>query len=356
MNIAVLVSGGVDSSVALRLLQERGHTLTAFYLKIWLEDELSFLGTCPWQEDLSYVEAVCKQANVPLEVISLQKEYWDEVVAHTIAEIKAGRTPNPDILCNQRVKFGAFYNRIDVGYEYVATGHYARVERDANSQLVTLHTTPDPIKDQTYFLSHLSQAQLARALFPLGELTKAQVREQAARFDLPNKERKDSQGICFLGKLKFSEFIKYHVGEKEGDLVEYETGKKMGTHKGYWYYTVGQRQGLGLAGGPWYVVTKSPHDNAVFISRHYYADDKMRDTFRVTDCNWITGAPASHNVLVKLRHGPTFTAAQLTLLPDGKYQVQLAERDQGIAQGQYAVFYEGTQCLGSGIMETEGYL
>lgn len=348
MNTAVLVSGGVDSSVALRLLQEQGHTLTAFYLKIWLEDELSFLGTCPWQDDLAYVEAVCKQAGVPLHIMSLQKEYWDEVVAHTIAEVKAGRTPNPDILCNQRIKFGAFYSKIDPSFEAVATGHYARTEK--NNGIATLHLTPDPIKDQTYFLSHLSQAQLSRALFPLGEITKEEVRALAARFDLPNKDRKDSQGICFLGKLKFSEFIKYHVGEKTGVLVELETGKKVGTHKGYWFYTIGQRQGLGLGGGPWYVTAKDTDSNTVFISRNYYTQEKMRDTFMVTDCNWIAKAPMNQDLRVKLRHGPHFNQACLTPLAEGRYSVQLSERDQGIAEGQYAAFYDGTQCLGSGLM------
>ncbi len=348
MNCAVLLSGGVDSSVALRLLQERGHSLTAFYLKIWLEDELSFLGTCPWQEDLSYVESVCKQANVPLEIISLQKEYWDDVVAHTISEIKAGRTPNPDILCNQRIKFGSFYTKLDRNFDLIASGHYARLE-SADGK-VSLHTTPDPIKDQTYFLSHLTQTQLTRAHFPLGNLTKADVRHLAKKFDLPNKDRKDSQGICFLGKLKFSDFVKYHVGEKTGALVETETGKKVGEHRGFWYYTIGQRQGLGLGGGPWYVVAKNPHDNTVFISRNYYTADKMRDTFKVASCNWITGIPQKRELLVKLRHGPTFNTARLEARDDGSFDVQLAERDQGIAQGQYAVFYDGTQCLGGGII------
>ena len=170
MNTAVLVSGGVDSSVALRALQEQGHTVTAFYLKIWLEDELSFLGTCPWEEDLAYVRAVCKQAGVPLEVVSLQKEYWQEVVAHTIAQIKQGCTPNPDILCNQRVKFGAFYTKIGAHFDAVATGHYAQTKRvDTYTQL---HKAPDAIKDQTYFLSHLTQEQLTRAIFPIGGLEK----------------------------------------------------------------------------------------------------------------------------------------------------------------------------------------
>ena len=251
MKIAVLISGGVDSSVALRLLKEQGHELTAFYLKIWLEDELSYLGDCPWEEDLSYVRAVCEQAGVPLQVVSLQKEYWDHVVSYTMQEIKAGRTPNPDILCNQRIKFGMFFNHIDASFDKVATGHYAQVKEQ--NGIFSLHRAPDPIKDQTYFLSYLSQAQLARALFPIGHLQKEQVRQLAQQFDLPNKERKDSQGICFLGKLKFNDFIKFHVGEKPGDMIEYETGKKLGTHKGFWFHTIGQRQGSGLpaARGMW---------------------------------------------------------------------------------------------------------
>ena len=352
MKVAVLVSGGVDSSVALRLLQEQGYAITAYYLKIWLEDELAYLGTCPWQEVLTYAQAVCDQAGVPLEVLSFQKEYWEEVVAHTVAEVKAGRTPNPDVLCNQRIKFGAFYKAIAGKFDFIATGHYARVERQEG--ISYLHTTPDPIKDQTYFLSHLSQEQLSRALFPLSGVTKADVRALAARYNLPTKDRKDSQGICFLGKLKFSDFIKHHVGEVEGDLVEFETGKKVGVHKGYWYYTIGQRQGLGLAGGPWYVVGKNVNENKVFISRQYYAEDKNRDTFKITNCNWIAGAPQTNELLVKMRHGPTFNKATLTQLPDGNYEIRLAERDQGIAAGQYAAFYEGDRCLGSGVIDLGG--
>lgn len=348
---AVLVSGGVDSSVALRLVQEQGYAPTAFYLKIWLEDELAHLGSCPWQEDLSYVEAVCAQAKVPLEVISLQKEYWDRVVAHTVSEIRAGRTPNPDILCNQRVKFGAFFEYLAPHFAYVATGHYARVvRRDSHAEL---HLTDDPIKDQTYFLSHLSQEQVSRALFPLGDLTKVQVRELAARYDLPNKDRKDSQGICFLGKLKFTEFVKHHLGEQEGALIEVETGKRVGTHKGFWFYTIGQRQGLGLSGGPWYVVAKNPQENSVFISCKYYTEDKMRDTLVVSDCNWIVTPPDKTQLKVKLRHGPHFHEATLEKRSEAEYRVKLAARDQGIAQGQYAVFYDGTHCLGGGVIHYE---
>lgn len=352
MKIAVLVSGGVDSSVALRLLQEQGHELTAFYIKIWLEDEISFLGECPWQDDLSYVEEVCKQANVPLKVVSLQKEYWQKVVAYTLSEIKAGRTPNPDVLCNQQIKFGLFLDHIDASYDKIATGHYAQVVQNSQGRY-ELHKSPDPIKDQTYFLSYLSQEQLARALFPIGHLHKEQVREHARAFNLPNKDRKDSQGICFLGKLKFNDFIKHYLGEQKGHIVEFETGKVLGEHKGFWYHTIGQRQGLGLAGGPWYVVEKDSAKNIVFVSNNYYSEDKLRDRFVVTDCNWFSGRPPENGPLsVKMRHGATIYDCSVTVLDNARMSVQLQERDQGIASGQFAVFYQGDHCLGAGKMST----
>jgi len=349
MKIAVLVSGGVDSSVALRLLLEAGHEVTAFYLKIWLEDELSFLGECPWEDDLSYVKAVCEQAHVPLEIVPFQKEYWERVVAYTIDEVKNGRTPNPDMLCNARIKFGAFYDFIGERFEKIATGHYARVaEKDG---IFFLKKTPDAIKDQTYFLSQLDQKQLSRALFPIGEYTKKEVRALAQRFHLSNASRKDSQGICFLGKIPFPEFLKYHLGEKKGDLVEYETGKILGTHMGFWYFTVGQRQGIGLASGPWYVVKKDPLTNTVFISRNMEKENWSRETFFVENMNWFF--PLSEDTMelsVKLRHGPKEYPCTVKRHDEKVFQVTLKEKDPGIAEGQFAVFYDGEICLGGGVI------
>lgn len=350
MKIAVLVSGGVDSSVALKLLKDQGHDVTAFYLKIWLEDELAYLGSCPWQEDLSYVEAVCQQLNVPLQVVSLQDAYWGQVVRYALDEIKAGRTPNPDIMCNTRVKFGAFLDAIDDSYEKVATGHYAQV-REVDG-VFELFASPDQVKDQTYFLSHISQYQLSRALFPIGHLDKPELRKLAQAFDLPTKDRKDSQGICFLGKLKFSEFLKANVGEKIGDLIEFETGNIVGQHKGFWFYTIGQRQGIGLAGGPWYVVKKDVTANRVYISKNYHTDDKQRDTFYVAEFHWL-GKQATNfdGLTVKLRHGPQRHGCTITPVTSGGYMVKLHEDDQGIAAGQFAVFYDGDRCIASGVMQ-----
>ncbi len=349
MNNAILISGGVDSSVALRLMQQQGHQLTAFYLKIWLEDELSFLGTCPWEEDLAYVREVCKQANVPLEVISLQEDYWDQVVSYTIAEIKAGRTPNPDILCNQRVKFGAFLRVVNNQFDGVATGHYAqKEERDGKAFLVR---AVDDFKDQTYFLSHLNQDQLKRALFPIGHLTKPQVRQLAAEFNLPNMARKDSQGICFLGKLKFADFVRHHLGERTGKLVEWETGKIVGEHKGFWFYTLGQRQGIGLAGGPWYVVSKNVDTNTVFISRNYFSEEKERKSFSISSSNWIPDKESLHPLYVKVRHGQHMIPVKLEELTTDRHRVTLTEQDQALAPGQFAVFYDDRYCFGGGVIE-----
>lgn len=349
MKIAVLISGGVDSSVALRLLKDEGHDLTAFYLKIWLEDELSYLGECPWEEDLEYVRKVCKEADVPLEVISMQKEYWDKVVKYTIAECKAGRTPNPDIFCNQMIKFGQFYKKIDKSFEKVATGHYAQT--DEKDGMFYLKKAPDPVKDQTYFLSYLNQEQLSRALFPIGKYTKAEVRELAEKYNLPNKDRKDSQGICFLGKIPYREFIKEHLGEKVGDFVDQSNGDIVGQHKGHFLYTIGQRMGLGLSGGPWFVIKKDPKKNIIYLANGYDPKEVYRDEFEVANMNWIDseGAIGQSRLQVKIRHGATSHDCKIKLNKK-IVQVSLKKPVHGVASGQFAVFYDDQICLGGGMI------
>lgn len=358
--IAVLVSGGVDSSVALALLTEEGHDVHAYYMKIWLEDELQFLGECPWEEDLEYVRAVCKQLGVPLTIVPFQKEYWERVVSYTIEAVKAGQTPNPDMMCNARVKFGAFYeylmkegkgparNTNVGGYDSIATGHYADTEvRDG---VTYLKMSPDPIKDQTYFLSQLTQEQLSKALFPIGKYQKSEVRKLAEQFILPNAGRKDSQGICFLGKIPFDEFIRHYLGIKEGKFIEEGTEKELGEHGGFWYYTIGQRKGIGLSGGPWYVTRKNPSTNEVFLAHGDNYQEEARATFEVDHMHWIAGAPAQENLQVKVRHGEKMYEAQVTPTEGGRYRLQLNGADQGIAAGQFAVVYDGVYCLGGGVI------
>ncbi|GIL93222.1 hypothetical protein Vretimale_8143 [Volvox reticuliferus] len=465
LNVAVLLSGGVDSSMALRLLRAAGHTCRAFYLQIWFQEDFrNFWDACPWEEDLQYARQVCESLGVPLEVVPLTSEYWDRVVSSSVEEIRAGRTPNPDMWCNSRVKFGAFYDYLErtygTAFDRVASGHYARVQRvgkqrvaaaeDSSSdhdgrqhtrqqqgqglwaaaehphmgapefptgeeavrrrshsrastndlnhtqqqqqqrrqqarprtdpgtgpslnggdsveeegEEVQLLLTPDAVKDQTYFLANLSPRQLSRVMFPLGCLTKSQVRKLAAAADLANKTRKDSQGICFLGKVKFHEFVREHLGEWPGPILEAETGQPLGLHQGYWFYTVGQRGGIKLPGGPWYVVAKDTLHNAVLVSRQYYDDTKQRDTFKCGPFNWLDAVarpdPRVGPLFVKVRHGPNMYRCELQLHDargDGSYgddsygTVVLEQNDQGLAAGQYAVFYQGGRCLGCAVIQ-----
>ncbi|KAL2540900.1 tRNA (5-methylaminomethyl-2-thiouridylate)-methyltransferase [Abeliophyllum distichum] len=361
LKVAVLVSGGVDSSVALRLLHAAGHSCTAFYLKIWFQEDFeNFWSECPWEEDMRYTKAVCDQVDVPLEVVHLTDEYWTNVVSYIIDEYRHGRTPNPDVLCNTRIKFGAFIDAVGgMKFDFVASGHYARVvhvDGDKKDKPSILELSKDIVKDQTYFLSHLSQSQLKRLIFPLGCIPKEEVRRLAQIFDLPNQDRKDSQGICFLGKIKFSEFVARHIGEAEGIILEAETGDFLGKHRGFWFYTIGQRQGLRLPGGPWYVVEKDVKNNVVFVSRNYFSLDKRRRLFRVGSLKWLSGSsPSQINQLqCKVRHGPGFYNCSLAMEVDGDGHeiavVKLSKDDQGLAAGQFAAFYQDRTCIGSGVI------
>jgi tRNA (5-methylaminomethyl-2-thiouridylate)-methyltransferase len=261
--VALLLSGGVDSSVALHLLLQKGYHVVPFYLKIWLEDEFAHLGQCPWDEDVTTCRAVCDHAGtgVHLEIVSLQDEYHQRVMQHTLNEAALGRTPNPDILCNSRVKFGCFLDYLDAmtthRFDYIASGHYAQVLRSSSSNSVQanndpssptpiarLYRAPDPVKDQSYFLCTLGQSQLQKLVFPIGHLEKSEVRKLADDLQLPNRYRPDSQGLCFLGKVKFRDFMQLHLGESPGDIVNAFTGEVIGTHQGVWYHTVGQRKGV----------------------------------------------------------------------------------------------------------------
>lgn len=427
--VALLLSGGVDSSVALNLLvrdieknPQSRYNVTAFYLKIWLADELSHLGECPWEDDYMQCVAVCQQLNVPLETISLQSEYQQKVISYTVAEAQAGRTPNPDILCNSRIKFGCFYEAVaDRNFDFVATGHYAQLIRSESSHAVMVDVdderdveddkesgrlltnpvrllrAPDPVKDQSYFLCALTQEQLQRVLFPIGHLQKSEVRALAEQWKLPNRHRPDSQGLCFLGKIKFNDFLGSYLPDRPGPIVDAATGERLGTHRGVWYHTVGQRKGLGkvltptaTSKGPWYVVAKDPATDSVFCSNQYDEDifTSSRSNFTVENIHWISGhAPlsllastrhalngdilaTSHDsigapddvsttcrLLMKIRHGPKLVGGVLTCWTasqsiDGISEVDvcLEEKDSGLAPGQFVAFYIDEECLGGGVI------
>lgn len=350
MDYAALVSGGVDSAVALHEIRRTtGARVRAYYLKIWLEDDASFLGACPWEEDLSYVEAVCRSADVPLEVVPLQSEYYERVVSYTLDELRRGHTPSPDIFCNERVKFGAFFEAIG-GAERIVTGHYARVDR-SSERGARLLTAPDPVKDQTYFLSHLSQQQLQRAEFPVGSMTKAEVRSRAADLNLANRDRPDSQGICFLGRIRYRDFVRHYLGERSGPIIDAQTGATLGTHAGAWFYTIGQRQGLGLGNGPWYVVGRDVTTNVVTVLHAAYAESRAQRHFVAGNVRWIGAPPADGAPLsLKLRHGPQRVPCTVTRDDASRLHVTMAEADRGVAPGQFAVFYDGPVCLGAAMI------
>ncbi len=349
MKIAVLLSGGVDSSVALRLLQAEGHELHAFYLKVWLEDELSHLGNCPWEEDLRYARAVCEQAGISLEPVSMQRQYHQRVVEHAVAELRAGRTPSPDIFCNRRIKFGAFLDHLEGrGFDRIASGHYARIEQGDGG--LELWQGVDPVKDQTYFLFRLDQRQLSHCLFPVGALPKQEVRRLACDFGLANRDRKDSQGICFLGKIAYDDFIHAYLGEQPGEIRDFDSGRLLGEHRGFWFHTIGQRRGLGLGGGPWYVVDKDLEENVVWVAHGRALPEHRGIRFRLVDVHWILGPPAARRLRVKLRHSPQTVSCELSASEDGSLEVRLDEPQSGIAAGQSAVLYAGDsdRCLGGG--------
>lgn len=355
MEYAALVSGGVDSSVALSRLVERGEgRIRAYYLKIWLEDEASFLGDCPWEEDLSYARAVTDVLGVPLEVIPMQEEYYERVVSYTLEELRAGRTPSPDIFCNQRIKFGAFYDAIGGEADRIVTGHYAGIERGAAGSPDRLTLATDRTKDQTYFLSHLSQEQLRFCDFPLADLQKADVRRYAGAHEFANTHRPDSQGICFLGRIRYPDFVRHYLGERDGPIVEYETDRELGRHRGAWFYTIGQRQGLGLGNGPWYVVERDVDANVVRVSHAEHAAQRARREFTIGSIHTISGTIEPGRYRTKIRHGPDLPGCRIerTHAPD-QLRVVLDSPDRGVAPGQFAVIYDPPYCLGAGMILRE---
>ncbi|WP_321332349.1 tRNA 2-thiouridine(34) synthase MnmA [uncultured Bacteroides sp.] len=350
MNIATLLSGGVDSSVVVHLLCEQGYRPTLFYIKIGM-DGAEYMD-CSAEEDIELATAIAHKYGLKLEVIDLHKEYWDGVAAYAIDKIKKGLTPNPDVMCNKLIKFGCFEQRAGKDFDKTATGHYATtVEKDGR---VWLGTAKDPVKDQTDFLAQIDYLQVSKLMFPIGGLMKHEVREIALRAALPSARRKDSQGICFLGKINYNDFVRRFLGEKEGAIIELETGKRIGTHRGYWFHTIGQRKGLGLSGGPWFVIKKDIQENIIYVSRGYDVETQYGYQFRMHDFHFITDNPwagleEEHEVTFKIRHTPEFLKGKLTRVGD-EYQLVSSDKLQGIAPGQFGVVYdkETALCIGSG--------
>ncbi len=352
MRIAALISGGVDSAVAAHRLVEQGHDVDLFYIRIGLDNGE---GDCSAEEDIEMCSLIARRYGLPFQVVSLHQEYWDNVMQYALDTVKQGLTPNPDVMCNRMIKFGFFEQRWGHEFDRTATGHYARtLEMDGKTYL---GTAPDPVKDQTDFLSRITYQQLCHIMFPIGDLPKSDVRRIAAEAKLPNASRRDSQGICFLGKINYNDFIRRHLGEKPGAIVEIETGRKLGEHRGYWFHTIGQRKGLGLSGGPWYVVKKCIPDNVVYVSRGYDTEKQYGRTLHLDEMHWITADPwpeecSGAAITFKNRHSPEFIGGKLTRIAPGEYLVESENKVQGIAPGQFTSIYTPDRriCLGSGVI------
>lgn len=347
MNIAALVSGGVDSSVVVYQLKEMGITPTIFYIMIGMDDS-----ECPKEEDIEITSYIAKKYGCKMEVVNLQQEYFDRVVNYTIETVRKGLTPNPDVMCNKMIKFGAFNEKWGKDFDKIATGHYCTTTNIENK--VWLSTAKDKIKDQTDFLAQISYSQLEKIMFPVGNLTKQEVRAIAEKEKMPSAFRKDSQGICFLGKINYNDFIKRYLGEKEGEIVELETGKVLGKHKGFWFHTIGQRKGLGLSGGPWFVVRKDIPNNVLYVSQGYdpitqYGTEMDLGAFHFLTKDVWGDFEGEKEISLKIRHTPDFTLGWISKNKD-TYHVRFANKLQGVAQGQFGVIYDkgSNICYGSG--------
>ena len=358
-NIRVIVgmSGGVDSSVTALLLKQAGYDVIGIFMKNW--DDTDENGVCTATEDYKDVAAVAEQIGIPYYSVNFEKEYWNRVFEYFLKEYRLGRTPNSDVMCNKEVKFQAFLEyALQLGADYVAMGHYARVETDENG-VVRLLRGVDNNKDQTYFLSQLNQQQLSKAMFPIGHLEKKEVRKIAEEFDLATAKKKDSTGVCFIGERNFNEFLSHYLPAKPGKMVTLD-GEFKGDHAGLMYYTIGQRQGLGIGGGgktndPWFVVGKDLSTNTLYVGQGFHHPNLYSDSLFATDLqfNIDEEKPNEFECTAKFRYRQQDTKVRVVFQEDDqtKAMVYFEEPVRAITPGQAVVFYDGDICLGGGIID-----
>ncbi len=353
--VVIGMSGGVDSSVAAILLKEQGYEVIGLFMRNW-DSSLNgdFLGNpnldnniCPQEQDYNDALEVCKKIDIPLHRIDFVKEYWDNVFEYFLDELKKGRTPNPDIMCNKYIKFDYFIKEAKrLGADYIATGHYARIK---DGQLLR---AIDTNKDQTYFLSQLSQEQLQNVLFPIGELTKPEVRQIAEKYGLITAKKKDSTGICFIGERNFRNFLKNYLPNQPGNIVNIETNEVMGTHIGLMYYTIGQRRGLDIGGTDerMFVVGKNMDENILYVAIGDKTDYLLSDSCIVDTINFNTEERPSH-CTAKFRYRAEDYPVDLEYLENGEICVKYKDV-KSVTPGQACVFYDGEKCFGGGIIKT----
>ncbi|PIX62551.1 tRNA 2-thiouridine(34) synthase MnmA [Candidatus Uhrbacteria bacterium CG_4_10_14_3_um_filter_41_21] len=350
------MSGGVDSSVAAVLLLKAGYEVIGGFMKNWSEghqvvDAQAVKTECSWRTERRDAMRVAAQLGIEFYTFDFEEEYRAQVYEYMIAEYKAGRTPNPDVLCNKYMKFGLFLEKSqELGCDYVATGHYARTMIDEVG--THLLSGLDKNKDQSYFLCRLEQDQISKVLFPVGELQKADVRKIAEQNKLHVADKKDSQGICFVGKVALNDFLKDRIKPQEGNIID-TNGKILGKHQGHMYYTIGQRQGLGLAGGPWFIVERRPETNEVVVAKDEDKSLYNSELIATGITETIEGGLESkigQKIKARIRYRQPLQSCQVTRLSNGQVQVKFDKPQRAVAPGQFIAFYRGDELLGSGII------
>lgn len=350
--VVVGMSGGVDSAVAAALLKEQGFDVVGLYMSNWKETDPS--GCCTGEQDWTDVRYICDKIDIPYYSVDFSEQYMNNVFKLFVDEYKKGRTPNPDVLCNREVKFGPFADFArELGADYIATGHYCRIRHDGDTHY--LLRAKDDNKDQAYFLNQVSSYQLRDVIFPLGDMTKPEVRELALKFDIPVAKKKDSTGICFIGERNFRQFLSQYIPMKDGDIVT-QDGKVVGRHHGVYFYTLGQRRGLGIGGSAdgngerWFVLGKDVAKNLLIVSQG--EDDVLFKDGLVTEgFNFITPPPAKEfDCDVRIKHRQPLQKARAEVLENGDVRIVFCQKQRAIAEGQYAVVYYGEICLGGGVI------
>lgn len=355
--VVIGMSGGVDSSVAALLLKQQGYDVVGLFMKNW--DDTDDEGYCTATEDYEDVAKVAEQIGIPYYSVNFEKEYWDRVFEYFLQEYRNGRTPNPDVMCNKEIKFKAFLDyAMGLGADYIAMGHYAQVETDENG-VVHLLRGKDANKDQTYFLSQLSQAQLKKAMFPLGHLEKPQVRKIAEEAGLATAKKKDSTGVCFIGERDFNEFLANYLPNKPGKMMTLD-GRVMGEHMGLMYYTIGQRQGLGIGGTagtsnePWFVIGKDQATQTLYVGQGYHHDNLYSEYLEASEIHFTTDnwTEKEFECTAKFRYRQKDINVKVQLDESGtKAKVIFDEPVRAVTPGQAVVFYRDEECLGGGLID-----
>jgi tRNA-specific 2-thiouridylase len=353
--VFVAMSGGVDSSVSAALLVDQGYDVTGVFMKNWSGDNFGIQSDCPWEKDQKDAESVCNKLGIPFRSFNFEKEYRERVVSYFFSEIKAGRTPNPDVMCNKEIKFGIFLEKaLAMGADMIATGHYARVIQNASTGKYSLLKGVDSNKDQSYFLHQITQEQLSRTLFPIGAIPKSEVRKMAEHYDLSVAKKPDSQGICFIGEINVAQFLRANIPVHRGDIIDVDTSAIVGRHDGVEFYTIGQREGLHIGGSdePYFVVGKDKQGNILHVAKGKANPHLFKVEVKFADLHLINSNVDLSNIdlyaAVRYRQKPEHGIIDLT-----KQMFVFTKAQRAVAEGQSIVFYDGEICLGGAIITAQ---